>query len=110
MLLQPNVGRRQFVDVDPAVVNFSDVRRCGDGNFVEPVAAVHDERVLGAERDEHARKHFDEVIGVDAEHLALGECGVGQRAENVEDRPDAELATDRGDGTHRRMQFRREQE
>ena len=56
------------------------------------------------------RKRLDERFVVDAHQLALRSRGVRERAEDVEDRPDAELAAHRRDVLHRNMVVLREEE
>ena len=101
--------RRDLERAHLAVAHFADAGRCGDRDLIKTVEAVHHDRVLGAEAEQHAREGVDEVVGIDAEDLPAGKRRIGQRTEEVEDRANAELAPHAGHSAHRRMQLRREE-
>ena len=67
------------------------------------VFAVDYEGVACAEQRHGVGDERNEVRGVDTHNLRRGSGGIAERAENVEDGADAERATDRHDGLHRRM-------
>jgi len=49
---------------------FGNARWPGDGDFVQAVASVDDERATQAQHAERLCKFFDKVCGIDADHLA----------------------------------------
>ena len=71
---------------------------------------MHDERVIGPELAEHARDLFPERRRRHAEKDAPDPRGVRERAEDVEDRTDPDLATHRPGVAHRGMETRSEHE
>ena len=75
-----------------------------------PSSAADDQRPLAAEADQRLGDRLLVVAVGDAEQLALGAGGVGQRPEEVEDRPHAERLAGRDDVGHRRVVARREHE
>ena len=109
MNVDAEIVRRDVVRANFAVAQLANVRRRRDGDLIESVATMDDQRVLGAERKQRARDDVDEMIGVHAEDLTLRECGIGERTEDIEDRAYSEFASHAGDRAHRRMQLRREQ-
>ena len=80
------------------------------GQLVQPAGAVDDHRVLGAQPASTCAIGSTSSGEYTPEQLALRARRVGQRAEHVEDRADAELAADRPDVAHGRVVGRREQE
>ena len=64
----------------------------------------------GAQRPERARDRLDEAAGGDADDLALCAGRIGEGAEQVEDRAEAQLLADRQHVAHGRVVGRREQE
>jgi len=66
--------------------------------------SVDDEGVAGAEQAHGLCSDGDEVGRVDSHDLGSGSGGIGERADQVKDRPDTEGAADGHDGFHGRMQ------
>ena len=75
-----------------------------------PGMAVDDEHALGAQATGDLGHDGREPRVVDAEQLPLGTGRVGERAEDVEDRADADLSARRAGVAHRGVQRLREQE
>ena len=71
---------------------------------------MHDQRELRAELQQDTRDRLAERGGRDAQELSTDAGGVRERAEDVEDRSDAELAPDRRSVPHRRVVARGEHE
>ena len=72
--------------------------------------AVDDEHALGAESSRDLGHDRRELRIVDAQQLARRAGGVGERAEDVEHGPDADLSASRAGVSHARVQRLREQE
>ncbi len=63
--------------------------------------------MLGAEHPEHPR-HLERELGIgDPDDLMPGASGIGERAKDVEHRPDADLLPGRSGEAHRRVEERR---
>ena len=92
-----------------AVVHQPRLRRGGRGQLVEPVVAAEDPRVDAApgQHARHDRRHPG--VGA-ADRLGRGLDRVRERAEDVEGRGDAQLATRHGSMAERRVEGRREAE
>ncbi len=84
--------------------------RAGRGDLVEPVAAMDQPGMLGAEIAQHLRHRLQPVAGEDAEQLALDAGRVRHRAHEVEDRAGAELGAGRADMAHRAVMLLRPEE
>src|SRR5690606_4160893 len=80
-----------LVFADYAVLEFAHHGGCAQGPFVHAVFAVHDQNVTGAEALKHTHLNADQVGVEDAHELIGSTGGVGERAQNVEDRANAEL-------------------
>ncbi len=94
---QPDVLGRHVVARDLAVDDLDDAGGRRDAQLVQAVVAGDQQRVLGAQQRQRAR-HLLQVGGVrDADQLPRGARRVGERAEEVEDRADRQLAPDRDD-------------
>ena len=81
----------QGVDPHRAVAQLGDLARPAEAQLVEAAVAVHDERALGAELQEHMGQGLHPLRGVDADHLAPHPGGVRERPEQVEQGAHAEL-------------------
>ena len=88
--------RRHRLLADALALDDRHQRHAGGRQLVDAAGAVHDDRALGAERRRHLRERVDQVGAGHADHLRRHRRRVGQRAEQVHDRADAELA--RGPG------------
>ena len=101
--LEPPRARPAVFDLDA---------ECGDSGreLVEPVLGVKDDRALVAERRERVGEQARQIRPADADELARRARRVRERSERVEDRADAELAADRAELLHRRVERRREEE
>ncbi|EOD60468.1 putative RNA-binding protein [Amycolatopsis vancoresmycina DSM 44592] len=94
---------------DLAVRDHPDRRRRGRGDLVEAVVAP-DHQGAGAAAGERLRQH-PRLVGVRAADQRRARLGrVGQRAEQVERRRDAELAAHRAGVPQRRVERRRQEE
>ena len=93
-----------------AVLELADHRRRAERDFVHAVAAVDDERVRAAELLQHADVDADQVLVEHADQLVRRARRVGQRAQDVEDRADAQFLAHRSRVLHRRMMVGREHE
>ena len=82
----------------------------GERKFIQPVAAMHDPGGFGAEFFQRVRHRLDPGGGIDAEQLVIGRGRVGQRAQQIENRADAQLLPHGRDMAHGRMKARRHQE
>ena len=63
----------------------------GGGDFVEAVGAVHDEAALQTEGDQRVRHQFRRVLRGGAHQLRAGAGRIGQRTQQIEDRPHLEI-------------------
>ena len=93
-----------------AVLQLADHRRRAERDLVHPVLAVDDEHVPAAEALQHAHLDADEVGMEHAEQLVRRAGRIGERAQDVEDRPHAELLAHRRRVLHRAVVRRREHE
>ena len=64
---------------------------------------MNDERAAQTQHAERLRKFFDKIRGIDTHYLAGGARGIGQRAEQVENRAQTQLAASSLHVLHRRM-------
>ena len=91
-------------DLDPRGVrarNAARRGRCSEWKTIGP---------LGAERGQRLREQRHQLRPAHADQLPRGAGGIRERAEDVEDRPDAELPPHAAERLHRRVERRREQE
>ena len=89
------VGRVDVVHGDHAVAQLVHGGVVGDGELVEPVVAVEDERPLGTELGEHRHEAFRHRRVGDTHDLAFDARGVGERRGEVERGGRAELTARR---------------
>ena len=75
--LQTEFFRRDFVAAHCAVANFGNFGWSGDGDLVEPVAAVNNQRATQAEFAEGLGEFLDQVRGVDSDNLRRSVRGIG---------------------------------
>ena len=95
---------------DRASADFTDKAGTGDGEFVDAVEAMNNPGPCRAELDEglsHGARPFGRE---DTEDLELRTGRIGQGAQQVEDRADAEFCADRCDMAHGAVMAAREQE
>ncbi len=92
-LVDAELRRGQRAAQHDAVVPDRDVGRAADGDLVDAALAVNDRGAAQTESSERGGDGFAPAAVVDADDLMVDVRGVGQRAEQVEDRPRAELAT-----------------
>src|SRR5208282_59867 len=83
--LQAEFLGRNCVAVNWRLSHLGDARWGGDGDFVQAVTSVDDERATQTQHAERLCKFLDKVRGIDANYLAGGARGIGQRTEQVED-------------------------
>src|SRR5436305_1743556 len=93
-----------------AVRNFGDMRRAGEGDVAEAVFAGDYQRPLRTELGHCAGQERSQLRAASAENLVTRAGRIRERAENVEDRANAELLANGGDMLHRWMSERREAE
>ncbi len=107
---QAELLRRPFVHRHLALLQFRHERAARRRDLVEAVVSVDDEASLAAEVPEHGGEDRRQGGIVHADELVARAGGVGQRAEQVEDGADADLAP-RADGElHRLVEHRRVEE
>ena len=94
-LRQPDVGRVQIERVDRAVAALGDLGVAGGRELVDAVGAVHDPGALGSEQHQRPRHQLGELRPRHADQLTRRARRIGQRPEQVERRPHAELAAHR---------------
>ena len=82
----------------------------GRRDLVDAVGAVHDPGARRPEQPQRAREQLGQLGTRHADDLPRRAGGIGQRAEQVERRPHAQLAPRRRRVLHRRMERRREEE
>jgi hypothetical protein len=97
---QAEIFGRDGVAAHSAIAQFGDVRFATDGNFVQAIGAVNHQRALHAQFAESLGDELGEACVVHADNLRGCPGGIGQRAEQVEDGADAQLAA-RGNGVTR---------
>ena len=101
--------RRDLVGADVSVANFGDAGWSGNRDFIQAIQSVDHQSAMGAQHAERFRHFFHQVERIDADHLCRGLRRIGERAQQVEDCPQAELAAGGLHILHRRMHGRREQ-
>ena len=89
---------------------FRHLRRAGERDLVQAVAAVDDDAPLGAQHEQGFGEQHPQLGPADAQQLPRRAGRVDERAEEVEDRRHAELRADRGDVPHGFVQQRGEAE
>jgi len=98
------------IGCDLAIFQFNDCGFTADCDFIGAVAAMNDQGMLDTDRLERfSDKRHDRRI-VDADDMALGRRWVGERAKDIEQCADPELAPDRGGKAHGWVEGRREHE
>ena len=107
---EAEIGGHPLEMAQAAVGGFDDVGGAGEGDFVETVAAVDDDRPPGAEQEKRFGQQRLERGLAHAEELEFGRRRIDQRAEDVEDRGRGDFLSDGRDVFHRLMQERREAE
>ena len=107
---QAELLRRKFVRRHLAVLQLRRERLARRRDFVEAVVSVDDEASLAAEVPEHGGEDRRQGGVVDADDLVARAGGVGQRAEQVEDGADADLAPRTDGELHRLVEHRRVEE
>ena len=107
---QAHVLGIELVLGDGPILQLEDARGTGGGQFIEPVFAVEDERPLVSQVLQHADHQWRQRRSADTQRLAPHATGIGQWAEDVEDRPDPQLAPCRARVAHRRVKAGRETE
>src|SRR5207248_5274625 len=100
---QPDVLGIELVVGDGPVLQLEDPRGTSGGQLIEPVFAVEDERPLVSEVLQHADHQRRQRRSADPQHLTPYATGIGERAEDVEDRAHPELAARRARMAHGRM-------
>ena len=90
-LRQADVGRMHVERVDRAVAVLRHLRVAGRRDLVEAVGAVHDPGARRSQQPERSRHELGQFRPRHADQLPRGARGVGQRAEQVEGRPHAEV-------------------
>src|SRR5581483_1311232 len=115
-VLGPRAREPELLGVDraledaPVLEELARAARSGRRQLVGPVLRVDDERALAARGLERARDEVARPVREDADELPPRARRVHERAEEVEDRADAELLARGGDVLERRVVARREQE
>lgn len=84
--------------------------RSRDRDLIQSLTTTNDERAVDAEQTQHLREGVSELTLCDTEHHTLRARRVDERTEDVEDRSEVELATDRRNVGERRVVVRGEQE
>ena len=59
---QSGIRRRDREALDLAVIEFRDMAGSRDGQFVEPIAAMHDPSAFGAQRVQHVRQRLKPLV------------------------------------------------
>src|SRR5271170_3734295 len=77
--------------------------RTADRDLIDTVAAVHDHRVPGSKRLQRMRHRFDQAVLRDAQQMETRTRGIADRAHQIEDSADAQLASERCNLSERRM-------
>lgn len=94
---------RKFVSANGAAAQFGDVSFGAERNLVEAVSAVNDECAFDSELRERAGEKVGVIRSGNAYHLRGGSRGIGERAEKVENRANAESVPRGNRMFHRRM-------
>ena len=93
-----------------AVAEHREARRAVRRDLVHAVVPAHDERAARAEAVKCLGERAQERRVRDADHVLLHACGVGERAEVVEDRLELQRAPRGRDEAHCRVQVARKEE
>ena len=101
--MQAKVFGVDFVFGDFAVFQLAHHGGCAQADFIHAIAAIHHQRVLGAQALQRAHLNAHQV-GVEHAHEDVG-CArrVGQWPQDVEQRAHAQFFAHRGDVFHRRV-------
>src|SRR5208282_2473334 len=87
--------RCDFVFRQLAVAKFRDPGRTADCYFVDSVAAMHDPRTPRSERVERVCHWPDQIFLGDAQQMEVRTRGAADRAHQVEDGANSQLASER---------------
>ena len=90
--LQAKLFRRHLIRPDQSVAHFADSCRPADRDFIQSVAAVHNQRTMKSQHAECLGKLLDKLSRIHSYYLAGGLRRIGQRAEQIEHRPQMQLA------------------
>ena len=69
----------------------ADVGPSRDADLIAVVLTVDDKSPLAPQILQHLCDGLQEILSVKPQNLGIGTCRIGQRAEKVEDRPDADF-------------------
>ena len=83
------------IALEPAFLELADMRRSGYRDLIELIRSKHYHSTLYAEVHKHLCERLNERTVVNAQQKALRACRIGERSEDIEHRPDAELFSDR---------------
>src|SRR5215470_20079085 len=97
---QSGIARRDPEGRDLAAVEHCNMADIGGRQLVEAIGAVHDPGPLDSQQTEHAGDRLDPLLAEYADDLIFGARRIGERAEQIEDRADAKLASHFCDVAH----------
>jgi hypothetical protein len=99
-----------FILAHHAVLELADQRARAQADFIQAVAAIDDQRMLGAQALQGTHLDADQVF-VEHAHQDIGRgCRVGERAQDVEDGAHAQFLAHGGHVLHGRMMVGRKHE
>ena len=70
--------------MDQAFANFSYAGGTSDRNLVETIQPVHYECATSSQHTECLSDFFDQIEGIDADHLRGSSSGIGERTQKIE--------------------------
>ena len=108
--LQAEILRGQAVGADFALLEFSDLGRGADADFVQAVLGMHHHHMATAQALQHMGQRFHPAGGEYAHDLVGRAGGIGERPQQVEDRAHSHLPPWADGVFHGAMVQRREQE
>ena len=108
--LQSHLLRHHVATLDLTASHLGNEAAASRRQLVEPVAAVHHQRMLGTEVPKHARDHLDQSPVEDTHDLAGASRQVmGEWTDDVEQRAHAQFPSGPDSMSHGRMQLGREE-
>ena len=107
---EPYVRRMDVKRVDAPIPQLGDLGMTERRDLIQSAGAVHDPRAFRAKQPQRPRDELGVLGPRHADELAAGAGRIGQRPEEIEGSPHAELPPRRPGVPHRRMPRRREEE
>ena len=93
--LDPELFRSDLIGAHVSVAHFGDAGRARDGDFIQAIQAVDYKSAMRAQHAESFGYLFQQIESIDSDHLRGSSCRIGERAEQVKDGSQPQLAAGR---------------